>query len=381
MHKMSVRRHRLSGALALALVACGGAGGSTGAAVDAAGADGSSTGFGDDAASAADAAAAGDAPTHDGGAGSTDALSDGATTTVTASDAAADADAADALAPLDATLTADFSAWLAAHGLAGQDFERAGTGGSFGGRAHAGDAITAMPIVFVHGNADAAIGRTADLSGWDSPRRYLLAHGWSGASLYGTTWGPADPAQAEQQRHDHTYLLRLRTFISAVQQYTGAKKVAVVAHSMGVTLARKSIESGTGNDAEGAYDLGAPITSIVDTFIGIAGANQGLTGCYAAPDPPACSKIDGFWPGGSASDSPAQVLAAMNATKHDEGSVVLSICSSADEVLGLGGIVWGRDTCQIPGEDTGVRHDSEKHVPLKDDSGPDLVAALGGRAF
>jgi hypothetical protein len=304
----------------------------------------------------ADAVAAGD-----------DAHASGADATVDA------ADDADAQPPLTTTITGDFQSWLAANGYASDDFARAGTGGSFGGRSASGEPIGKMPIVFVHGNSDAAIGRSGDLTGWDAPRRALMTRGWSDAALYGTTWGPADPNQAGNQTHDRAYLTRLRRFIVAVQQYTGAPKVSVVAHSMGTTLARKALEGGTGQDANGAYDLGAPLTGIVDTYLGVAGANLGLTGCYVQSDPPACSKIYGFWPGADASAGPATVLAAMNATKHDEGAYVFSLCSNADEMLGLGGIVWGHDTCSIPGEDANLRDDGLHHVPLKDQSGPTIA--------
>lgn len=291
--------------------------------------------------------------------------------TATADTATADT-GVDAGAPLAAVLTSDFQTWLAAHGYATDDFARMGTGGSFGGRATAGEAVPKIPIVFVHGNSDAAIGRGGQLTGWDAPRRYLLSRGWTGGALYATTWGPADPTKANDQSHDRAYLTRLRRFISAVQQYTGAPKVVVVTHSMGTTLARKAIEGGSGTDAAGAYALGAPLTSIVDTFIGIAGANWGLVYCYSTPDPATCSKVYGFWPGGSAAEGPSTVLAAMNATSHDEAAYVFSYCSKDDEILGLGGVVWGKSTCGIPGENAAANGDGQQHVPLKDQSGPTL---------
>ncbi len=286
-------------------------------------------------------------------------------------DAATDA-VVDAGPPLPGVLTTDFQTWLSAHGYAADDFARTGTGGSFGGRAAAGDAVPKIPIVFVHGNSDAAIGRGGQLTGWDAPRRYLLSRGWTDAALYATTWGPADPTKANDQTHDRAYLTRLRRFISAVQQYTGAAKVVVVTHSMGTTLARKAIEGGAGTDATGAYALGAPLTSIVDTFVGIAGANQGLVYCYSTPDPATCSKVYGFWPGATASEGPSTVLSAMNATSHDEAAHVFSYCSKDDEILGLGGVVWGKSTCSIPGEDAAANGDGLQHVPLKDQSGPTI---------
>jgi hypothetical protein len=326
-----------------------------------------------------DAAPIGDGTSPDGSdaasadsASADSATADGAIPDTASADSASADTAVDAAPPLPGVLTTDFQTWLAAHGYGADDFARMGTGGSFGGRATAGDAVPKIPIVFVHGNSDAAIGRGGQLTGWDAPRRYLLSRGWTDAALYATTWGPADPTKANDQSHDRAYLTRLRRFISAVQQYTGASKVVVVTHSMGTTLARKAIEGGSGTDAAGADALGAPLTSIVDTFIGIAGANWGLVYCYSTPDPATCSKVYGFWPGANATDGPSTVLAAMNATSHDEGAHVFSYCSKDDEILGLGGVVWGKSTCSIPGEDAAANGDGLQHVPLKDQSGPTI---------
>ena len=50
---------------------------------------------------------------------------------------------------------------------------------------------------------------------------------------------------------------------------------------MGVTLSRQIIKGGIVKAAEQSFDLGHSLASKVDTFIGIAGANWGLTSCYA----------------------------------------------------------------------------------------------------
>jgi hypothetical protein len=55
-------------------------------------------------------------------------------------------------------------------------------------------------------------------------------------------------------------------FIQAVRAYTGSLRFSIVAHSLGVTLARRAlIDGGFRND--------------IDTFIGIAGANHGTSFC------------------------------------------------------------------------------------------------------
>jgi len=76
----------------------------------------------------------------------------------------------------------------------------------------------------------------------------------------------------------------LRNFFEAVLTYTKAEKINVVTHSMGVTLSRKVIKGGKGYDSfAGEYDLGESLKNKVDTFIGVAGGNFGLTDCYLTP--------------------------------------------------------------------------------------------------
>lgn len=87
-------------------------------------------------------------------------------------------------------------------------------------------------------------------------------------------------------------------------EYTGASELDIVAHSMGVTLARKLIQGSTELDVldevGGACQLGQSIRKRVHTLIGISGANYGLCMC-ANPEfshnLPACGKHNGFWAG------------------------------------------------------------------------------------
>ena len=88
--------------------------------------------------------------------------------------------------------------------------------------------------------------------------------------------------------------------MNAVKGYTGATKVDIVTHSMGVTMMRKVIKGGAASDAldGGSYNLGSALTSSVDTFVGIAGANRGLVACYVSgPTTPTCGSTNGFYPG------------------------------------------------------------------------------------
>ena len=277
-------------------------------------------------------------------------------------------------------LSSDFRNWLSANGYSSYGFERTDVpGGSYGGRAFAGQGVVNHPVIFIHGNSDSALGTGSPLAtGWRASIEYFKTQGYTSAELYATTWGPANAAFSSQQYHSKDYLTRLRAFITAVKTYTGASKVDVVTHSMGVTLMRKAIKGGSGNDAlaGGAYNLGGSLTSWVDTFVGIAGANRGLTACYlSGPTTPTCGSTNGFYPGylvgGFGPYGVSSFLVDLAATSHYEGTYVYSMWSSADEVIGYGTIVYGTSTCRIPaqnGEKTFSGY-PYGHVGVKDQTG------------
>ncbi len=274
-------------------------------------------------------------------------------------------------------LTPHFRTWLVAHGYGGFHFERSDLeASSFGGKQDDADPIAHRPVIFVHGNSDRALGTPPDLTGFVASRDYFLKNGYSAAELYATTWGPADPARKLEQYHSRLYLTQVRAFIEAVRAYTGAAKVDVIAHSMGVTLARKAISGGRASDSldGGRYDLG-PRLGYVSTFIGIAGANQGLYGCYlTGATTPACGATNGFYPGyligflGPYGVS--EILQNVNSATHYEANYVYSIWSSDDEIINahlpLGGLVYGKYTSQIPGQDGEKRYSSYSHNENKD---------------
>lgn len=256
-------------------------------------------------------------------------------------------------------LSTDFRNWLTANGYGSYNFQRSDvTGGSYGGRTYAGQPVVNQPVIFIHGNSDSALGTTSPYTGWYNSIAYFKSQGYTSAELYATTWGPADPFQASLQYHSKDYMVnRIRAFIQAVKAYTGATKVDIVAHSMGVTLARKAIKGGGAYDssAGGNYSLGSALTSSVDTFVGISGANRGLVACYnSGPTTPTCSDVNGLYPGyligiyGPYDVS--SILVDMNATSHYEGSYVYTIWSTVDEVIGYGDMVYGQYTSRIPGQ-------------------------------
>jgi hypothetical protein len=277
-------------------------------------------------------------------------------------------------------LSSDFRTWLTANGYGSQNFIRGDVpGGSYGGRVFAGQAVVRQPVIFIHGNSDSALGTgSSATTGWRASIEYFKAQGYTSAELYATTWGPANVAFSSQQYHSKAHLTRLSAFVNAVKAYTGAAKVDIVAHSMGVTLMRKVIKGGAANDAAagGAYNLGSALTSSVDAFVGIAGANRGLTACYlSGPTTPTCGSTNGLYPGylvgGFGPYGVSSFLVDLAGTSHYEGSYVYSIWSSADEVIGYGTIVYGTSTCRIPaqnGEKTFSGY-PYGHIGVKDQTG------------
>lgn len=255
--------------------------------------------------------------------------------------------------------TSHFRQWLSANGyeptynLVRDDI----TGGSYGGKASSTDTVVNQPVIFIHGNSDKAIGTgKAGQSGWNASIEYFQSKGYKTSELYATTWGPADASLAAYQYHSKTNVMKLRKFIEAVKAYTGASKVDIITHSMGVTLARKAILGGYATDSleGGQYYVGAPLTSSVDTFVGIAGANLGLVSCYqTGPSSPTCGSTNGlypgYWNGVGVSGRSAYLNNLMSSSKY-EGAYRYTIWSTADEVIGYGGVVYGDYTSRVPGQ-------------------------------
>lgn len=102
-------------------------------------------------------------------------------------------------------------------------------------------------------------------------------------------------------------MLYLRSFIDAVLEYTQAKQIDVIAHSMGVTYTRRVLKGGhakaygkrTIGTNHDEYWIGEPLSDIVHTFIGIAGGNWGSPHCLEEgwDKMGICNRITGFYPG------------------------------------------------------------------------------------
>lgn len=128
-----------------------------------------------------------------------------------------------------------------------------------------------------------------------------------------TTWGSGNSKNGSRNYHSKDYVMRVRTFIEAVVNYIGAQKINIIGHSMGVTLARKAVKGGTASDhVLHQYNVGPSLKNRVNVFIGLAGANLGLTACSTATVIPTCNTDDVFFPGPTPMSTPSIFLTELN---------------------------------------------------------------------
>ncbi|MEM9112389.1 MAG: lipase [Myxococcota bacterium] len=278
-------------------------------------------------------------------------------------------------AEITSGLTPHFRGWLGRSAFGADGFDRPELqGGSFGGRFVPEQPVKGPPFVFIHGNGDAALGSGGPLfNGWTEVLGSFLAAGYGFERLYGTTWGPADPRLVRRQSHDRHRVGRVRRFIEAVLAYTGQPRANVVAHSMGVTLARKAIQGGRLLDERGWTELGPPLASRIGTFIGIAGANQGLRAALRNPLVRAWNPINGFFPGlPSPLGFVGQSLFLKDVNRRPRAAArVYSIWSRGDGIVDVS--LGGRPSARIPMQDDEVVFEDLNHFEVKDRAGPTLI--------
>ncbi|CAB3399689.1 unnamed protein product [Caenorhabditis bovis] len=242
--------------------------------------------------------------------------------------------------------------------------------GSFGGAESETPKILNTPIVFIHGNSDSALKHGTDIyqSGWNQVLEFFLENGYTMSELYGMTYGDRNISNS-YTRHFDCQLIRFhREFIENVLIYTKSVKVNIIAHSMGVSIARKAIQGGTFFDDDGKEcDIGDSLSHRVGVLIGLAAANHGMCPCQFAHAFPACGFKTGFYPGNCGDykcDSDihnlkgvcnvneySPFLSNVNNFPKKEADYIASFWSDDDEVLGKNNMVFGRKTSLIPRSD------------------------------
>jgi pimeloyl-ACP methyl ester carboxylesterase len=134
--------------------------------------------------------------------------------------------------------------------------------------------VIRTPVVFLHGNNDTPFPTKCNPYGrMQAMAQYLADNGYATSELWGLGYqGDQCDLAADQTRRSsiaHTNAANvpdLRRFVKAVLAATGAKQIDIVAHSLGVTLAREWVRQ---DDAE----------HVVRRFVAIDGPNQGIINC------------------------------------------------------------------------------------------------------
>lgn len=124
------------------------------------------------------------------------------------------------------------------------------------------------PVIFVHGN-------TRDADDWDEPansvKQHFLEAGYSRQELWALSYNGKStkrlPAASHCRTDTQTNVSDLAAFMRAVLAYTGAPKIDLIAHSLGVMIVRSVL----------AED--AKLLRRVEHVVAIAGPNHGTTVC------------------------------------------------------------------------------------------------------
>src|SRR5207302_3481834 len=146
-----------------------------------------------------------------------------------------------------------------------------GFGGSQGRVKH-------VPVLFLHGNNDTPFPTTCNPFGYiHNLAQFFLDAGYTPRELWGLGYQGdqcdlvATPTNRSAFAHStEANVPDLRAFVAAVLQYTGARRVDIVGHSLGVTLAREWMRR------DHAYHL-------VRALVAIDGPNHGIISCSPSP--------------------------------------------------------------------------------------------------
>ncbi len=138
--------------------------------------------------------------------------------------------------------------------------------------------VERVPVIFLHGNNDTPFATACHPFGYiHNLAQYFLDHGYRPSELWGLGYqgDQCDLLQEITRKsgvgHSTAAAVPLvRAFVHAVLEYTGAERVDIVAHSLGVTVAREWMLQ------DGAHGL-------VRSLVAIDGPNHGIINCSPSP--------------------------------------------------------------------------------------------------
>ncbi len=213
--------------------------------------------------------------------------------------------------------------------------------------------VTRTPVVFVHGNNDTPFATACNPYGRVQAMAQFLADegGYAASELWGLGYQGdqcdllVDPTIRSSQAHTTTANVDdLRRFVRAVLDYTGARQVDIVGHSLGVIVAREWLrqDHGQGHQhphaGKGGHGHGhGHGHQVVRRLVAIDGPNQGIINC--SPDPAnywQAPSLGGFTPDSAVCQelgSPnTPFLQRLNGhgTEKPKGSVTTLVVRNAD---------------------------------------------------
>ena len=138
--------------------------------------------------------------------------------------------------------------------------------------------VARTPVIFIHGNNDTPFPTACNPYGRvQAMAQHFSDNGYSPSELWGVGYqGDQCDLATDQTRRSsiaHTNAANvpdLRRFVREVMAFTGAKRVDIVGHSLGVTLAREWMRQDE-------------LQNVVRRFVAIDGPNHGIINC--SPDP------------------------------------------------------------------------------------------------
>ena len=138
--------------------------------------------------------------------------------------------------------------------------------------------VRRTPVIFLHGNNDTPFPTACNPLGYvHNLAQYFADHGYAPSELWGLGYQGdqcdliASPTNRSGEAHSTVANVPdLDRFVRAVLAYTGAKRVDIVGHSLGVTLAREWMR-----EARAAH--------LVRRLVAIDGPNHGIVNCSPSP--------------------------------------------------------------------------------------------------
>jgi pimeloyl-ACP methyl ester carboxylesterase len=179
--------------------------------------------------------------------------------------------------------------------------------------------VERVPVIFVHGNNDSPFPTACNPFGRiQAFAQFFLDHGYHPSEVWGLGYqgDQCDLAQDNTHRSgiSHTTAVAvpmLRQFVRAVLDFTGAKRVDIIAHSLGVTVVRE-------------WMLQDNAFRKVRALVAIDGPNHGIIDC--SPDPANFYQLasgGGFTPSSAVCDEygsdHTQLLTVLNAAGETPG--------------------------------------------------------------